>query len=217
VIALGIVTFRRPDYFAQTLRAVEEHLASVVDEVQVATDVYPVATAKNRLLSDMLDAGADWLFLLEDDITPLSPMAVTGYIEACERSGWEHLCFHAHGPANPEPNGVDPSGAVTYWPNSVGAYCVYSRRALEVGGLMDEDFHNAFEHVEHYLRLADHGFCPNWPHNADATGSENWLAEIPGSIDNSSIVARDDWQPNMQAALAHFEAAHPSRYQRIWG
>jgi hypothetical protein len=35
VIALGIVTFRRPDYFAQTLRAVEEHLASVVDEVQV--------------------------------------------------------------------------------------------------------------------------------------------------------------------------------------
>jgi hypothetical protein len=36
----------------------------------------------------MLADGADWLFLLEDDIVIASPEAVSGYLRACEESGF---------------------------------------------------------------------------------------------------------------------------------
>ena len=56
---------------------------------------------------------------------------------------------------------------------------------------MDEKFINAWEHVELSWRIFKHhnlqyGYYP------DVLGSEMWLKEIPGSIDNSSIGQQDN-------------------------
>ncbi len=174
-----------------------------------------MTVTKNELLREMLRVGADWLFLLEDDVILTDARAVTGYVAACRESGWGHLMFHGHGPHNPRPLAVN--GPVTCWPNYVGAWCVYSREALEEGGLMDEGFRwNCWEHVEHTLRLAGLGFCPPWRLAADATGSEGWLAELPGSIEHTSIV-RDGRAAQQAAGCRYWELAHPDTYHLVFG
>jgi hypothetical protein len=241
--ALGIATYRRDDYLASVLDGVASHLRGCLDAVAVCHDGkrdvrwsppsgiteidHPehtgVAGVRNALLGWALSIRADWIFLAEDDIVPTSAGAVMGYVDASVRSGIGHLCFHAHGPANDcEPLGKDASGAVTFWPNYVGAWMLYSRHAIQAVGFFDEDMGNAYDHVEHSLRLAAHGFCP-WPagigqHRVpDATGSENWLKEIPGSIKNSAILAAEpDFQLVRRKSKARWKQLHPDTYATLW-
>ncbi len=237
MIGLGICTYNRPTMFAALAASVRDHLPDVdVYVVNDGGDPEPlapaiealaprwvhhaaanqgVATAKNMLLRRLLAAGCEWLFLAEDDIVVRSSRAIDGYVEACEASGYEHLTFHAHGPANPEPLFV--RGAVTLWPNYVGAWSIYSRACLEDVGLFDEAFTNAWEHVEHTLRLGERGWTAPWRGAADATGSEAWLAEQPGAIQHSVIRPRDDWAENIAAGRAHWKAAHPETYRKVFG
>lgn len=211
-IGIGLVSYGRPDYREQAQGAHEAVLSDVVDSFVLVKDIAPVAAAKNIALNSLLRAECDWIFLAEDDVLPLSDLAVTGYLDACSSSGLHHLSFHAHGYANPAPIGRD--GPLTYWPNSVGAWCVYSSECLRVAGLFDENFYNAFEHVEHTQRLASHGFTTPWPQNADATGSEHWLAEIPGSIENSACRAIGT---RFDDAKAYWKTSYPDTYARIFG
>lgn len=214
MIGVGLVSYGRRDYRTAALAAIARHLPDVY--LAVAVDVAPVAAAKNRVLTKMLRAGCDWLFVSEDDVIVVDPKAITGYLDACHASGLEHLSFHDHGPANRPHDRGRQCGPVTYWPNAVGAWSVYSRRSLELGGLFDEHFENAFEHVEHTQRLAQLGFTTPWPRNADATGSEGWLREIPDSIDHPAIpfAGRDD---RMAAARAHWIDVHPETHRLVFG
>lgn len=173
-----------------------------------------VGAAKNRCLEFLLDRGRNWLFLMEDDLEVLSADAISGYIEACLQSDWQHLCFHGHGPLNPAPRWNDE--IITSWPNSIGAFCIYSRQALERCGLFDEHFHNAWEHVEHTERLASEGFTAPWPDNLDATGSENWLREQPGAAERSSIRHTPEWTESMEADRNYRRETRPDTYHRIW-
>ncbi|MBU6430529.1 MAG: glycosyltransferase, partial [Cyanobacteria bacterium REEB65] len=181
-VFLGIITCERPNYLSITLDGYKDHIAQLTDELMIVHDGIPseataeacgdligalrqtgtsrrgVAAAKNLALQAGLDANADWIFLLEDDVVPQSPRAIAGYVEAAQASGYGHLSFHAHGPLNTHPCGVE--GPVTLWQWSVGAFCLYSRAAIEKGGLFDEGFVNAWDHVEHSLRLAHLGFAP---------------------------------------------------------
>jgi hypothetical protein len=181
-----------------------------------------VGATKNKLLKLGLDHGADWLFLLEDDVVSQSPEAVTGYIAAAKTSGWEHLSFAHHGPANSKgPVDKDPTGATSYYPAYVGAFCLYSRRSIETCGFFDETFVNSWDHVEHTLRLSLAGFHPLPPEPyelraADATGSENWLREIPGSIENTSIPHTDQWKVDRARGREHWKATYPASYQMVF-
>jgi GT2 family glycosyltransferase len=177
-----------------------------------------VAKSKNHLLRAMLDAGADWLFLCEDDILVQDSRAITGYVAACEETGMHHLSFHAHGPANAGIAG-DPAGPVTYWPHSIGAWTIFSRECLEGAGLFDESMLNAFEHVEHEMRLIHAGYMPGAGafYFPDATGSEAWISEIPGSIEHSAIRPRSDWSRNIHDSLAYWRDNKPETYAELFG
>src|SRR5665213_2567760 len=227
MIGLGLVTCGRRPYYEEARAAIEKHLP--LDHFFVFEDGgepyvpdstgdgenHGVGFAKNALLRAMLDAGCDWLFLSEEDVVVDGPTAITGYIDAAEASGFGHLMFHAHGPANPGPVSVGP--VITLWPNYVGAYCLYSRVALETCGLMDEVFYNAWEHVEHSLRLSAAGFSPPSFGGADATGSEGWLHEIPGGISNPSIHKDQRWYDAFEAGKRHWLEVQPATYHRVFG
>jgi hypothetical protein len=245
-VFLGIVTSGRDDYLRQVLQGVEDHLLGVVDTVVIWHDGEPsqefkrlasscwyatwswndprkmVGATKNDLLKAGLYHLADWIFVLEDDVIPQSPEAITGYIAAAKASGIEHLSFHAHGPANRDRIEEDETGTVTIWPSYVGAFCLYSRRSIEVGGLVDEAFENSWDHVEHTLRLSLAGFhpLPLEPYElraADATGSENWLKEIPGSIENTAIPHTEEWIAGRLRGRQHWKATYPDSYSLVFG
>ncbi len=218
MIGLGIVTVpERADSLRQVTASVDAHLSSVVDVTVVNCDEEHrgVAWNKNQVVGVLLDEGCTWLVLCEDDITVGSPEAVTGYVEACEASGYAHLSFHGHGPLNPTP--LRSHERVTEWPNYVGAWCIYSAESFRRCGLFDEGFHNAWEHVEHTLRLAARGFTAQWRGAADATGSERWLAEIPGSFEASVIRRSPTCAADSLAGLDYWRRAHPGTYRLVFG
>ena len=230
-IGVGLVTYRRPSYYEQVAKALLEHVEPVVswigavhdgpDPGDYQRDLLPlrflphrgVAEAKNALLRSMLDDGCQWLFLCEDDMIVDSPDAVLGYIAACKASGWQHLGGHMHG----ENDLIEPGFYVSYWWVMPGAWCVYSRRSIVECGMFDPVFHNCHEHLEHTLRLAQAGFTSGWRHFGDATGSEAWLHEIPGSRDTSLIRSDPAWMANIAEARLHWIRAHPDTAKIVWG
>lgn len=217
-IGLGIVTCDRPDYLKQVLAGVNEHLRDLCSVVLVESDGpcrRGVAHAKNQLFKTLLKQNCEYIFIGEDDVVPQSPSAIEGYIATSEATGIQHFQFHGHGTLNLNP--IHQMGNyVTIWPNSVGAWCMYTARSLQRVGLMDEHFYNALEHVEHSIRLANAGYCPTWPGVADATGSEMWLKEIPGSIENS-VIRQGDWMGNFEKAKDYWQRTKPDTYHQVFG
>lgn len=223
-VGIGIISYNRPDYLKQCLVAVDKHLKSCLiyvyddgSEKPLSREFVPkgihiyygkpnkgVAKAKNWLFRKLLEKRCDYIFLLEDDIIIQSPKAVWGYIEAGKESGLHHLNFAHHGPAN-KGKPIEVRGKTAFYPNYVGAWSMYTAVSLKRAGLMDEHFLNAWEHVEHSFRMAKLHFT-TWPLAADAKDSKLWLKEIPGSIDNSSIRPRSDWNSNKEDGYRYWEA-----------
>lgn len=230
MIGLGIVTYQRPDYFSQCVEAILKNAINKVDVCFAYNDgskvgdkeyrkIYKtldkrikyrympgnkgVAVAKNYLLRRMMDAGCDYMFIIEDDILIKSPKAITEYVRLSKESGIEHFLFAHHGTENEGKLYLSKNGVELYTA-CIGAYCMYTRRVINKVGYFDENFKNAFEHVEHTYRIAKAGFAAPWPVHADLKDSRDYLEEIPDSIDHSSIRVREDWLPNIYLALDYW-------------
>jgi hypothetical protein len=75
-------------------------------------------------------------------------------------------------------------------------------------GIFDEQFTNAFDHVDHDYRIAKAGFSPpywNWP---DLANSMDYLEEIECSETSSSIRPRSDWRENIEKGAVYFKQKH---------
>jgi GT2 family glycosyltransferase len=244
--AVGITTMNRPRFADKCVRAAEASLRPLEAPLSLYNDgsdpryrgeyqrAYKrapemvviesnenrgVAHAKNRLLEHMLnETDAEWLFLLEDDIILTSPMAVIGYVEAAEVYGLHHLSFAHHGPAN-ESGPMAVEGAIEFYPHSIGAWTMFSRECLEAVGLFDENFHNAWEHVEHEMRLIAAGFMPGaGPHCfPDVKDSALWLSELPTAITESAIRPRGDWQSSIVNGLRYWRDSKPETFEMLFG
>lgn len=212
-IGIGIITYNRPKYFKKCLKSVLKHLA-FVDQIVVYNDgsdvAYDydwvplrvvikhvpvnkgVAVAKNWCLRDLMKHDCDYLFIIEDDMEILDRKAIVWYLAAHRMTGVDHMMFAHHGPANEQPDSLLAiSGPIEVYKSCIGSYCFYTRDILEKVGLMDENFINAWEHVEHSWRINKSHDVPYgmWP---DVVDSREVIREQKGSIDNSSIGAQDN-------------------------
>jgi GT2 family glycosyltransferase len=227
-IGLGIATYNRPDYLKQVIQGVRNHLIKEVDSIWIYNDgsaedyseVYDslppgikvhhektnkgIAKAKNWLMNQLLEEGCYSIFISEDDIVPVDKKAIRGYVQAARSTGISHMMFAHHGPANAG-GAIGGTEHVSVYPSCVGAWTFYTRPALRKVGLHDENFHNAYEHVELTWRLAKAGYTTPFRYYADATGSDKWIKEIPGSFNNSSIGKTPEWGSNVIKALEYWE------------
>lgn len=236
-IGLGIVTCNRPDFLKKVVDSLEcipqdklaalaicndgseildydfSHIALFQNKQNIG-----VGKSKNKLMRYLLNEGCDHIFIMEDDILIRNSDVFDAYITARNITGIQHFNFGYHGPANkagisggiPRPRYVIDYGDLKIAINqhSVGAFCYYTREVLETVGLIDEEFHNAFEHVEHDYRIAKAGFCTpywNWP---DLSNSTEYLEEVECSEKSSSIRPRSDWQDNIQKGAILFQKKH---------
>jgi GT2 family glycosyltransferase len=158
------------------------------------------------------------IFIIEDDIVMKSPNVFNEYIKARNITGVQHFCFAYHGPANK--NGISggkacPRYIIDYGnlkiainTHSVGAFCYYTTEVLEKVGLIDENFHNAFEHVEHSYRIAKEGYTTPYWNWADLANSMDLLDEIQCSEQSSTIRPRKDWKDNIVKGAGLFQRKH---------
>jgi len=232
-IGLGITTYERPEYLKQCLEGVIKHLLPEVDVCYLYNDgskntayelIYRklpskinycyaqknrgVAHAKNWLLRHMMDDGCDYMFLLEDDIVPQSPKAITEYIRKSDESGIEHMMFAHHGIANVGKLYLREKG-VDLYTACIGAYAFYTARVIREVGYFDGNFINAWEHIEHTFRVQKAGLTTPYPTYPDLTDSKKYLKEISNSIEGSSIRPRKDWTLNIVKGLLYWRDKDP--------
>lgn len=212
-IGCAIITYNRPesllrlyasipreqlDYFiiVNDGQAFPEFAGLQVDEFIQHENNQGVGRSKNDALRRMLERGVEHIFLIEDDIYLTDDTVFDRYIEAARVSGIQHFNYSQHGQANKSPVGLQPNPnakarygdiEIAFYPYCVGAFSYYSHHCLEVVGLMDEDFYNAWEHIDHSLRVILAGFHPPFHFFADIGESWRYFGEDEWSIEQSSI------------------------------
>jgi len=235
-IGVGIVTCNRPSFFLKCFNSIPVDIELVVvndgadfsdieklkekrhfDYIHNSTNI-GVGKSKNILFRQLLAKDCDHIFIIEDDIVVKDKNVFNEYIRARNLTGIQHFNFGYHGPANkngvsggpPKPRFVVDYGNIKIAINhhSVGAFCYYTKEVLKKVGLIDEDYTNAFEHVDHDYRMYKAGYAPPYWNFADLADSMNYLDEIECSEKSSAIRPRDDWMKNIKEGAEIFRKKH---------
>lgn len=230
-IGLGIVTYNRPDYFKKIFSAVPQ---SAVDEIVVVNDGTPygdisvpliqhetnkgVGVSKNDAMRHLLAKGCDYIFLMEDDIIIKDAGVFQKYIEASKETRIQHFNYSQHGVMNKFANTNTPSPKtkieyndgikIALYPHCVGAFSFYTRKCLEQVGLLDETFYNATEHVEHTYSIIKNNMHPPFWWFADIADSNQYLDDIPWSIQTSTISSKPNHNDMVRKGLEYFNKKH---------
>lgn len=237
-IGLCVVTCNRPLMVNNLLKSLRENCEDKFDELVIVNDGdyvdlpawtkwfecikndtnLGVGKSKNKGMQYLLNKGCDYIFVIEDDMIIKDGRIFEEYIRFSKITGLQHALYSGHGPANKcgiskgklQPRKVIDYGnlKVALYQHCVGAFCFYTRECLEAVGLHDENYLNAFEHVDHSYMLAKAGYCTPywwWP---DIENSTTLIEEQACSEESSTIRPRKDWQQNIQDSFQYFYKKH---------
>jgi len=191
-----------------------------------------VGKSKNKALKYLYEQGCDYIFLIEDDMLITDSTVFDQYIVASKTSGIQHFNYGPGSPFNrkqiiqdfdlhnrhlldqhTEPN---PKMIVDYkvckialYEHTVAMFSMFTRKIIEAVGYIDEQFYNAWEHVDHTYCIIKAGYHPPFWWFADLANSHELLTEAPGAIDNSSIANKSEqWNKNVMEGREYYLTKH---------
>jgi len=192
-----------------------------------------VGISKNDAMRYLVQKDCDSIFLMEDDILIKDVNVFEKYIHTAEASGIWHLNYGLQGPANrqqiqqgpmninergqldqnsaPNPRQIVDYGngiELALYPNCVGAFSYFIKGIIKNIGYHDEHFKNAWEHVEHTYRIIKAGLHPPFWWFADIADSYNYITDIPGCIDDSTIAHTPEWHQNFREGMEFYKHKH---------
>lgn len=225
-IGLGLITCDRPEFFEKSSNSLfkldcikividdgESKVSTLLDKEYTEKPKSGVGKAKNKAFNHLLKQGCEHLFLMEDDIEILDEKVFELYINASESTGIKHFNFGLHGNHNLDylgrPNikktiNYPNNTRINLYPNVLGAFSYYHKDVLDKVGLMDENFYNALEHVDHTYQTIKEGFHPPFRWFADVEGSRSYLKDIVPDHQQSKIRNEADFMKTFQSALDIF-------------
>jgi hypothetical protein len=180
----------------------------------------------------LYDEGCDYIFIIEDDMLVKDENVFDKYIETYKKSGIHHFNYGPGSPFNrkqniafdlhnrhlldqhsePNPRLIIDYGndtKVALYEHTVAMFSFFTREVLEKVGYLDEEFYNAWEHVDHTYRIIKAGYHPPFWYFADIADSDKLLTEAPGAIDNSSIANKSEqWQKNVYGGREIYKKKH---------
>lgn len=160
-IGIGLCTYNRPDKALQTARAIKETTQGVnlvcsidggdlskyiLDEYTklgfevIVGDNQGVVRNKNRLINYLQNC--DYIFIIEDDLTPVRAGWVEIYIEALRCTGYGHINFLNGLARNHEPKKREYSDSITmeYYGNLSGQLMVMTNKCIYEVGILDPEY-----------------------------------------------------------------------------
>lgn len=192
-----------------------------------------VGKSKNKAIKHLMSLKCDYIFIIEDDMLIKDPIVFDKYIEAYKKSGIHHFNYGPGSPFNrkqtiqdfdlhnrhllnqhSEPN---PKLVIEYskdvkvalYEHTVAMFSFFTKEVIEKVGYIDEDFYNAWEHVDHTYRIIKAGYHPPFWWFADIADSDKFLTEAPGAIDNSSIANKSEqWAKNVYGGREIYKKKH---------
>lgn len=242
-IGLGLVTYNRKDYFLKCLQSLEDcNFREVVSEFVVVNDGTPydlnleysliqhdtnkgVGISKNDALRFLLEKNCDYYFLIEDDILVKNNFVFKKYIDTSLKTGIHHFNYSQHGLMNkiPGTNQPNPKVVIDYGDNvsvalyqhCVGAFSFYTKKCLDIVGLIDEDYFNATEHLDHTYKIIKANLHPPFWWFADLPNANEYLSDIPWSPETSTISSKPDHIHNVYKNLDLFHKKHNTDLLKI--
>jgi predicted O-methyltransferase YrrM len=192
-----------------------------------------VGISKNNLLKEALkNPNIEHIFLLEDDMIVKDPDVFNVYVKAAKKSGILHLNYGPGSPFNRKQDfqfdlhnrhecrhdtvlnpklKVDYGDGVELWfyEHSVAMLSYFHRSVLEEVGLHDDQFFNAWEHVDLTYRIIKAGHHPQFWYFADVANSNRLISEAPGAIEDSSIAKNTkQWEKNVFGGREIYKQKH---------
>ena len=238
-IGLGIMTYKRPDYFKKIFSSVPK---DKVEELVVVNDGTPydfdidatliqhetnkgIGISKNDAMKYLLDKGCEYIFLMEDDIIIDDLSVFDAYINASKETGIQHFNYSQHGLMNKFTNSQNPKPrvkidyknniSVELYLHCVGAFSFYTKKCLDTVGLMDENFFNATEHLEHTYNIIKKEMHPPFWWFADIANSNKYLSDIPWSVSTSTISSSPKHNEMVLKGLRYFGNKHGEELLKI--
>lgn len=232
-IGIGIVTCNREQFLDNLIKSLPEDIYTAVvndgdilgwdDMEHSKVDYYHynvenlgVGKSKNILFRKLMEKEFEHIFIIEDDMLIKDKEVFNKYIEASQVSGIKHMMFGYHGPANKRLDKPHPRFKVPYNKeveiafnlHCVGSFCYYHKDVLDDVGIFDEQYNNAWEHVDHSYHIVKAGYLPGYWFWPDLGNSYDYIDEQACSNDNSVIRPREDWQNNIKEGAEYFVSKH---------
>lgn len=237
-IGLALISYDRPDFLKRTLDSLESHqwggasYKTVIVDERYDDDKYGwiqnyphltihykenegVAPTKNLAINTLLAKNCEHLFIMEDDILMSNHLTCLQYVDYANKTKVPHLNFALHGELNKGRKKIaiwqrvdHADTTVHVYPNCVGAFSYYSRGIIEQVGLIDENFRNAWDHVEHTWRICQTGKIPPFWYFMDHPDSDLLLKEQIGSLQASVIRKNPDWTAKVNAGREYWIKKH---------
>jgi len=230
-IGLALITCDRLNFFKKSLNSAIKAIQSIENsefviindgEEKISTD-WPnviqtkvkegVGKSKNLAFQFLIEKGCNHIFLMEDDVEIINKEVFDLYIKTSKNTGIKHLNFGLHGNHNLDYNrrpiirktvNYTDGTKIDLFPNVLGAFSYYHIDTLKDCGLMDENFYNALEHVDHTYHIIKKGYHPPFRWFADAHGSQAFLKDIVEDHKDSKIRSQEDFQNNFMKNLNYF-------------
>jgi hypothetical protein len=222
-IGVAILTYNRPDYYSQVLKTIPRNEIGCLvvvndgtnpyvqkgdaDEVILNNEQLGIAKTKNKALKILIEKGYKHLFLIEDDILIKDPKVFQHYIKAANSTGIHHLCFEKINNNGDtlkytleQPDGVK----IGFYKNPQGAFMYVHANLITKLGYFDEGYTNAFEHIDFAYNLIKKNVAPPFWYFPDLLNSEEYLTDIEGSNENSSITNKPGYNENLEKSAIYF-------------
>lgn len=240
-IGIGLITCDRPDFYKKSVTSLLDAAQKteldyiIINDGKEKLPYYPVifketkgkegvAKAKNIALEYLLDQKCEHIFLMEDDIEILNHEIFEKYINASKSTGIKHFNYALHGNHNlnflNQPNirksiNYPDKTTIDLYPNVLGAFSYYHVDVLNKIGLMDENFYNALEHVDHTYQIIKNDYHPPFRWFADIKDSNLYLKDIVPEHQQSKIRSESDFQDTFKKGLDHF--IHKNKFSVVAG
>lgn len=168
-----------------------------------------VGRSKNKILKYLYEKNCDYIFIIEDDTIILDNNVFNEYIKASKKTGIQHFNYGPGTPFNreqnkdfdihnrhelnqeskPKPRKIIDYGdlKIALYTHVAGMFSFFTRKVIKEVGYIDEDFYNAWDHVEHTYRIIKNKLHPPFWYFADIHNSHKFLSEHSDSIIKSAI------------------------------
>jgi len=223
-IGVAIITYNRPDYYRQVLASIPRNMIDCLVVVNDGPDVYTgdtdadiviqnnkqlgVSVSKNRALKVLIENfNCEHLFIIEDDILIKNSGVFEAYIKAANSTGIHHLCYEKVAGNEKSLKYVleQPDGSsIGFYHNPQGAFMYVNANLIKKLDYLDENYLNAFEHIDFAYNLIDKQVAPPFWYFPDLLNSNDYLIDIDGSSQNSSITNKNGYNQNWQRSAQYF-------------
>jgi hypothetical protein len=226
-IGLGLLTYKRPEYYKKVLDKVPKNKVDYFLVVNDGEDSYVnkndadfviynekqlgVSESKNKIIDHFINNDIEHVFIMEDDVIIKNENVFTTYINTANVTGIHHLNFSkiAGNEKTLCYTYEHPTGyKLGFYQNPQAAFCYFNINLFKKLGKFDENFLNAFEHIDFEYRLVKNKVAPPFWYFPDVFDSENYLTTIDGSDESSTITNKENYETNLNISAQYFIKKH---------